>query len=557
MAQMQGVPVLILKEGTERARGRDARENNIMAVRALADAVRTSLGPRGQDKMLVDSLGDVTITNDGATILDEIEVQHPAAKMLVQVAKAQDAETGDGTTTAVVLCGELLKQAMGLISSGVHPTVIISGYRKAVDKASDVLNDMSIECTRDDRDKLLKVCNTSMASKLIAEAKDFLSPIAVDAVLQITEETSDGIVADIDHIKVEKKEGGSVRDTKLVRGVIIDKEIVHSEMPRRMSGARIALINASMEVEKTEMDAEIRITDPEQMKAFLDEEQRMLKKISDKVKTIGANVVFAQKGIDDKVQHYLAKENIIAVRRIKKSDMEALTRATGGRVVSSIDHLTEQDLGTCDLVEERKVGDDKMVFVEGCKDPKTVSVLIRGGTERVVDEAERAFHDAVSVVRDAVEDGKIVAGGGAPEIEVASQLREFASSLKGREQIAVNKFSDAIEIIPKTLAENAGHDPIDVIVSLRSEHGSGNKNMGVEILSGKSKDMMKSGVLEPLRVKTHAIRSATEAASLILRIDDVIASKRSAAPPGGPGGPGMGGMPPGMGGMGGMPPGMM
>lgn len=554
MAQMQGVPVLILKEGTERARGRDARENNIMAVRALADAVRTSLGPRGQDKMLVDSLGDVTITNDGATILDEIEVQHPAAKMLVQVAKAQDSETGDGTTSAVVLCGEYLKQAQGLITSGVHPTVIISGYRKAVDKASEVLNNMAVDCPINARDKLLKVSDTSMASKLISEAKSFLSPIAVDAVLQITEENPDGIVADIDHIKVEKKEGGSVRETHLVRGVIIDKEIVHSEMPRAISGAKIALLNASMEVEKTEMDAEIRITNPEQMQSFLDEEQRMLKKISEKITEIGANVVFAQKGIDEKVQHYLAKDGILAVRRVKKSDMEALARATGGQVVSSIDHLTEKDLGSCETVEERKVGDDKMVFVEGCKDPKTVSVLIRGGTERVVDEAERAFHDAVSVVRDAVEDGKIVPGGGAPEVEVASQLREYASSLKGREQIAVNKFADAMEIIPKTLAENAGHDPIDVIVSLRAEHGSAKKTMGVDILTGKAKDMLKAGVIEPLRVKTHAIRSAAEAASLILRIDDVIASKRSAGPPGGPGGmpPGMGGMPPGMGGMPGM-----
>ncbi len=554
MAQMQGVPVLILKEGTERSRGRDARENNIMAVRALADAVRTSLGPRGQDKMLVDSLGDVTITNDGATILDEIEVQHPAAKMLVQVAKAQDSETGDGTTSAVVLCGEYLKQAQGLITSGIHPTVIISGYRKAVDKASEILNTMAIDCTMKDRDKLLKVSKTSMASKLIADAKDFLSPIAVDAVLQITEVYPDKIVADIDHIKVEKKEGGSILETRLIRGVIIDKEIVHSEMPRSVSKAKIALLNASMEVEKTEMDAEIRITNPEQMQSFLDEEQRMLRSISEKVKEVGANVVFAQKGIDDKVQHYLAKDGILAVRRVKKSDMEALARATGGQVVSSIDHLTPKDLGKCNIVEERKVGDDKMVFVEGCKDPKTVSVLIRGGTERVVDEAERAFHDSVSVIRDAIEDGKVVPGGGAPEVEVALRLREYASSLKGREQIAVNKFADAMEIIPKTLAENAGHDPIDVIVALRAEHGSAKKTMGVDVLTGKAKDMLKQGVIEPLRVKTHAIRSAAEAASLILRIDDVIASKRSAAPPGGPGGmpPGMGGMPPGMGGMPGM-----
>lgn len=552
MAQLQGVPVLILKEGTERARGRDARHNNIMAVRALSDVIRTSLGPRGQDKMLVDSLGDVTITNDGATILDEIEVQHPAAKMLVQVAKAQDAETGDGTTTAVVLCGELLKQAQGLIESGIHPTVIIAGYRKAVEKAEEILGGLAIECTMEDRRKLLQVVMTSMASKLIAEAKDFLAPIAVDAVLQITEITERGIIADIDNVKVEKKEGGSIQDTHLVRGIIIDKEVVHSEMPTRVKGAKIALINASMEVEKTEMDAEIRISDPEQMKAFLDEETRMLKSIAETIKGVGANVVFCQKGIDDKVQHYLAKENILAVRRIKKSDIEALARATGGRIVSSIDHLTQQDLGECDVVEERKVGEDKMVFVEGCKDPKAVSVLIRGGTERVVDEAERAFHDAVCVVRDAIEDGKIVPGGGAPEVRVASGLREYAASLKGREQIAVNKFANAIEIIPKTLAENAGHDPIDIIVALRAEHGAGKFLMGVDVFAGKTKDMVKAGVLEPLRVKIHAIRSATEVAALILRIDDVIAAKRSAAPAGPPGGmPGMGGMPPGM------PPGMM
>ncbi len=552
MAQLQGVPVLILKEGTERARGRDARHNNIMAVRALSDAIRTSLGPRGQDKMLVDSLGDVTITNDGATILDEIEVQHPAAKMLVQVAKAQDEETGDGTTSAVVLCGELLKQAQGLIESGVHPTVIIGGYRKAVEKAEEILGELAIDCTPENRKQLLQVVMTSMASKLIIEAKDFLAPLAVDAVLQISEETERGIRADIENVKVEKKEGGSISDTQLVRGVIIDKEVVHPEMPTRIKGAKIALINASMEVEKTEMDAEIRISDPEQMKAFLDEETRMLKSFSEKIKEIGANAVFCQKGIDDKVQHYLAKSNILAVRRIKKSDIEALARATGGRIVSSIDHLTEQDLGECGRVEERKIGDDKMVFVEDCKDPKSVSVLIRGGTERVVDEAERAFHDAICVVRDAIEDGKIVPGGGAPEVRVASGLREYAASLKGREQIAVNRFADAIEIIPKTLAENAGHDPIDIIVALRAEHGAGKFLMGVDVLAGKTKDMVKVGVLEPLRVKIHAIRSATEAASLILRIDDVIASRRSAGPAGPPGGmPGMGGMPPGM------PPGMM
>jgi len=548
MAQLQGVPVLILKEGTERATGRDARRNNIMAARALAEAVRTSLGPRGQDKMLVDSLGDVTITNDGAAILDEIEVQHPAAKMLVQVAKAQDDEVGDGTTTAVILCGELLKQGQGLLASGIHPTVIISGYRKAVEKASEVLEGMSIPVTREDLDKLLRVCETSMASKLVSEAKDFLAKIAVDAVLQIAEEKDGRIVADIDHIKVEKKQGGAIRDTQLVRGMVIDKEIVHAEMPKRVANARIALINASMEVEKTEMDAEIRITDPEQMKAFLDEEVRMLRRIAEKIKSVGANVVFCQKGIDEKVQHYLAKEGIAAVRRIKKSDMEALARATGGRIVSSIEHLSEKDLGECELVEERKVGEDKMVFVEGCKDPKSVSVLIRGGTERVVDEAERAFHDAICVVRDAIEDGKIVPGGGAPEVEVAIRLRDYADTLKGREQIAVRKFAEAVEIIPKTLAENAGHDPIDIMVELRSEHGSGKTSMGVNVFTGKPSDMLEAGVVEPLRVKTQALRSAMEAAALILRIDDVIAAKRSEPKETGKGGGGgPGGMPPGMG----------
>ena len=556
MSQLSGVPVLILKEGTERSRGQDARHQNIMAIRALADAIRSSLGPRGQDKMLVDSLGDVTITNDGATILDEIEVQHPAAKMLVQVAKAQDAEVGDGTTTAVILCGELLKQAQKMLELNIHSSVIISGYRKAVDKAEEVLENMSVPCSIDDREKLLQVVNTSMASKLVYSEVDTLGPIAVDAVLQIAEKTTKGIVADIDHIKVEKKEGGSIDETQLIRGIIIDKEVVHSEMPTVVKGAKIALLNASLEVEKTEMDAEIRITDPEQMKAFLEEEARMLKNIADKVKETGANVVFCQKGIDDKVQHYLAKEGILAVRRIKKSDMEALARATGGRIVSSVLHLSAKDLGECGIVEERKVGDDKMVFVEECSDPKSVCILLRGGTERVVDESERAFRDAICVVRDAIEDGKVVPGGGAPEIEVATRLREFGRSLKGRDQIAVRKFADAVEIIPKTLAENAGHDPIDIIVELRSDHGANKTNMGIDVFAGKTQDMLQAGVIEPLRVKTHALRSATEAAALILRIDDVIASKRSAAPPGGPGGmpPGMGGMPPGMGGM---PPGMM
>ncbi len=548
MSQLQGVPVLILKEGTERSRGRDARHNNIMAIRALADAIRSSLGPRGQDKMLVDSLGDVTITNDGATILDEIEVQHPAAKMLVQVAKAQDAEVGDGTTTAVILCGELLKQAQDMLELNIHSSVIISGYRKAVEKADEVLESMSVPCSMDDREKLLQIVNTSMASKLVFSEVDTLGPIAVDAVLQIAEKTPKGIIADTDHIKVEKKEGGSLDETQLIRGLIIDKEVVHSEMPTRVQGAKIALLNASLEVEKTEIDAEIRITDPEQMKAFLEEEARMLKNIADKIREAGANVVFCQKGIDDKVQHYLAQAGVLAVRRIKKSDMEALARATGGRIVSSVLHLSAQDLGKCGLVEERKVGDDKMVFVVDCADPKSVCILLRGGTERVVDESERAFRDAICVVRDAIEDGKVVPGGGAPEIEVATRLREFARSLKGRDQIAVRKFADAVEIVPKTLAENAGHDPIDIIVELRSDHGANKTNIGVDVFAGKTMDMLEAGVIEPLRVKTHALRSATEAAALILRIDDVIASKRSEAPPGGPGGmpPGMGGMPPGM-----------
>ncbi|MFX1473979.1 MAG: thermosome subunit beta [Promethearchaeota archaeon] len=548
MSQLQGVPVLILKEGTERSRGRDARHNNIMAIRALADAIRSSLGPRGQDKMLVDSLGDVTITNDGATILDEIEVQHPAAKMLVQVAKAQDAEVGDGTTTAVILCGELLKQAQDMLELNIHSSVIISGYRKAVEKADEVLESMSVPCSMDDREKLLQIVNTSMASKLVFSEVDTLAPIAVDAVLQIAEKTPKGIIADTDHIKVEKKEGGSLDETQLIRGLIIDKEVVHSEMPTRVQGAKIALLNASLEVEKTEIDAEIRITDPEQMKAFLEEEARMLKNIADKIREAGANVVFCQKGIDDKVQHYLAQAGVLAVRRIKKSDMEALARATGGRIVSSVLHLSAQDLGKCGLVEERKVGDDKMVFVVDCADPKSVCILLRGGTERVVDESERAFRDAICVVRDAIEDGKVVPGGGAPEIEVATRLREFARSLKGRDQIAVRKFADAVEIVPKTLAENAGHDPIDIIVELRSDHGANKTNIGVDVFAGKTMDMLEAGVIEPLRVKTHALRSATEAAALILRIDDVIASKRSEAPPGGPGGmpPGMGGMPPGM-----------
>ena len=522
-----GQPVLILKEGTARRRGRDAQRNNIMAARIVAEVLKSTLGPRGMDKMLIDSLGDITITNDGAAILDDVEVEHPAAKMMVEVAKTQDDEVGDGTTTAVILAGELLRKAEELLNQNIHPTVIVGGYRKAVQRAVEALNKVGITVDLDDRETLKKVAMTSMASKAVGVAREHLAEIAIDAVKQIAEQRGERKIADIDNVQIIKKEGKSLFDTQLVRGIIVDKEVVHPGMPKRIENAKIALLDCPLEVEKTEFNAEIRIRDPAQMKAFLDKETRMLKEMVEKIKTSGAKVLFCQKGIDDMAQHFLAKEGIMATRRVKQSDMEKLARATGGKVTTNLDDLKSEDLGKAGTVEERKVGEDKMVFVEKCKDPRSVAVLIRAGLERMVDEAERAMNDALSVVADVIEYNKIVAGGGAIEAEIAKTLRPYATKVGGREQLAVEAFADSIEIVPKTLAENAGLEPIDILVGLRSAHEKKKGHlMGVNVFTGKIVDMYKNGVIEPLRVKEQAMKSATEVASMILRIDDVIAATK-------------------------------
>ncbi|MDH5783400.1 MAG: thermosome subunit beta [Candidatus Bathyarchaeota archaeon] len=531
-----GQPILILKEGTARTRGRDAQRNNIMAARIIAEVLRSTLGPRGMDKMLIDSLGDITITNDGAAILDEVEVQHPAAKMMVEVAKTQDDMVGDGTTTAVVLAGELLRRAEELLDQNIHPTVIVSGYRKAANTAIKTLNKIGIAVDLKDRETLKKVATTAMASKAVGAAKEHLAEIAIDAVTQITERRGDKNVADIDQVQIIKKEGKSLFDTQLVRGMIIDKEVVHPGMPKRVKNAKIALLDCPLEIEKTEFNAEIRIRDPTQMKAFLDQENRMLKEMVGKIKASGANIVFCQKGVDDMAQHFLAKEGILAARRVKQSDMEKLGRATGGRVVTHLDDLKPKDLGKAGLAEERKVGEDKMIFVENCKNPKSVAILIRAGLERMVDEAERAMNDALSVISDVIEYNKVVAGGGAIESEIAKHLRDYAPKVGGREQLAVEAFAEAVEIVPKTLAENAGLEPIDILVGLRAAHEKTRGHlMGVNVFTGKIIDMYKNGVIEPESVKEQALKSAAEAASMILRIDDVIAStKPKEAKPGGP-----------------------
>jgi thermosome len=536
-----GQPVLILKEGTSRSRGKEAQRNNIMAARVIGEVLKTTLGPRGMDKMLIDSLGDITITNDGAAILNEIDVEHPAAKMMVEIAKTQDDMVGDGTTTAVVLASELLKKAEELLDQNIHPTILVSGYRKAAQKAIEIIGKTAVPVNIEDRKTLLKVALTSMGSKAVGAAKEHFAEIAIDAVKQITEQRGDKKLADIDNIQLIKKTGKSLLETQLVRGIIVDKETVHPEMPKKKENAEIALLDSALEIEKTEMSAEIRIRDPSQMKAFLDQESSMLEKMASKIKASGADVVFCQKGIDDMVQHFLAKEGIIAARRIKESDMEKLARATGGKIVSNLDDLKAQDLGRAGLVEERKIGDDKMIFVEKCKDPHSVAILIRAGLERMVDEAERAMTDALSVVSDVIENSKIVAGGGAVEIEVAKELRKYATKVGGREQLAIEAFADAMEVIPRALAENAGLEPIDVLVELRSAHDKEDgKYKGVNVFNGKVENSLENGVIEPVVVKEQAIKSAAESAAMILRIDDVIAAtKPKAGGPGGgmPGGP--------------------
>jgi thermosome len=535
-SQLGGAQILVLPEKFSRYMGRDAQRMNITAARIIAEAVRTTLGPRGMDKMLVDNMGDVVITNDGVTILKEMDVEHPAAKMMVEIAKTQEDEVGDGTTTAVVLAGELLKKAEDLLDQDIHATVIATGYRRAAKKAQEILDRMAIKVSRDDEKILKQITITSMSSKGTEAKGEALAELCVRAIRQIVEEENGKLVADIDNIKVEKKSGGSSADSQLIRGILIDKERVHSGMPKRVEKAKIALLNCALEIEKTETDAKINITDPEQLRAFLAEEERMLREMVDQIKKSGANVVMCQKGIDDISQHFLAKAGIFAVRRVKESDMEKLARATGGKAVMNIKELYADDLGHAELVEERKVAGDEMTFVEGCKDPKAVSLLVRGGTEHVVDEVERAVHDGICVVSAAIEDGKMVAGGGAPEVELARQLREYAETVGGREALAINAFADAMEIIPRTLAENAGLDPIDILVQLRAAHEKANGEVvGLDVFSGKITDTSKLGIVEPLRVKTQAIKSASEAAEMILRIDDVIAAGKLEKGPPGPG----------------------
>ena len=546
-AQAGGVPVLILREGSGRSGGRDAQRNNIMAARTIAEAVKSSLGPKGMDKMMVDSSGDVIITSDGRTILDKMDIEHPAAKMMVEVAKTQDAEVGDGTTTSVILAGELLGKAEELIDKGVHPTVIVEGYIKAADKALETLENIAISVKPKDKAFLKKVAATSMASKLVSANKEQLADIAVGAILSVVQKAGENYLVDLDDIMVEKKPGESMSETRLIEGLVLDKEVVHSGMPKRVEKAKIALLESALEIKKTEFDAKINIELPEQMDSFLREEESMLKAMVEKIVAAGANVVICQKGIDDMVQHFLARKGVLAVQRVKESDMKKLGMATSGKPVTNLEGLSKSDLGFAELVEERKIGDDKMTFIEGCKNPRSVSILIRGSDKRFLEEAERSIHDALCVVRDVVQVSKIVAGGGAPEMEVARALRDYAETLPGREQLAVRSFGEAMEIVPLALGENAGLDPVDLLLELRTRHEKGEKWAGVDVFEGKIKDMSKLEVYEPLAVKKQTIKSATEAATMILRVDDVISSGRMKAPsmpPGGMPGGGYGGMPP-------------
>jgi len=549
-ATRSNMPVVLLKDGASETKGREAQKNNIAASKIIAEIVQSSLGPRGMDKMLVDSLGDVTITNDGATILKEIDVQHPAAKMLVEISKTTDNEVGDGTTSVVVLAGALLEQAESLINQDVHPTIIVDGYRKAAKKAKQFLQDITDVVNPNDKSILQKIAKTSMQTKLVRKDSSQLAELVVKAVTAVAEKDGDNFVVDDDDIKVEKKAGGSIKDCKIIQGIVLDKEIVHGGMPKEIKDAKIALINSALEINKTETDAKINITNPQQMKSFLDEENHMLKNMVDKVIASGATVVLCQKGLDDMVQHYFAKAGILAVRRVKESDLTKLAKATGARIVSNLDDLFEKDLGSAQIVEERKIEEDRWVFVEGCKHPKSVTLLLRAGSQRVVDEVERSVHDAIMVVKDVMEVPSIVAGGGAPETYTATKIRSWAKTLEGREQLAAEKFADALETIPLTLSENAGMDPIDTLATLRSRQIKGEKWTGIDVMKGRVGNMKSSDIIEPLSVKNQIISAAAEAACMILRIDDVIATAKSAGPP-----PGAeGGMPPGMGG--GMPPGM-
>ena len=540
---MGNTPILILKEGTKRDRGKDAQYNNIMAARAIADAVRSTLGPRGMDKMLVDTLGDVVITNDGVTILKEIDVDHPAAKMLVEVAKTQDTEAGDGTTTAVILSGELLKKATDLIDSNIHPTIIAGGYRIACTKAQEILDEVADEIDVKDEKTLKMIAETAMISKSVSGSREYLADLAVKAVSAVAEKVDNKWYVDTDNIQVVKKTGGSMEDSQFIQGIILDKDPVHPQMPRKIEDARIALLDVAIEVQKTEVDAKIEITDPSQMQAFLAEEENMLRNMVKAIKNAGANAVFCQKGIDDLAQHFLAKEKIMSLRRVKKSDIEKVAKATGAVVITKIEELTSDELGSAAMIEVRQMGEDDMTFVTGCKNPKAVSLLLRGGTEHVVAEIERSLDDAISVVAVAIEDGKTVTGGGSSAVEIAMRLREYAASIGGREQIAIDAYASALEVIPTALAENAGLDPIDVLINMRKAHKEGKVTAGLNVYTGKVVDMKDLKVIEPIRVGRQAINSATDAAVLILRIDDVIASRAYKTGEGGPGGMGdMGGM---------------
>ena len=527
-------PVLVLKESALQQKGKDAQKNNITAAKLVAELVKTSLGPRGLDKMLVDSLGDVTITNDGATILKEIDAQHPAAKMMVEVSKTIDTEVGDGTTSSVVIAGSMLEKAEKLLEKNIHSTVIIDGYQNAAAKALELLKGLAKKIQADDHESLTKIAKTSMQSKLISEDSVGLSKLVVDSILKIARKDGENYSVDLDNLKVEKKSGGSIDDTTLIKGIVLDKEIVHSGMPTKIEKAKIALVNTALEVEKTEMSAEIRISDPTQMQMFLEEENRMLKDMVEKLHQVGANVLICQKGIDDIAQHFLSKHGILAVRRVKESDMTKLTKATGGRITTNLDDITANDLGSADIVKQKKVESDKWVFIEGCRDPHSVTVLIRGGSQRVVDEVDRSIHDALMVVKDVIETPFIVAGGGSPEAYLSSQLKEWADTFDGREQLAIKQYAESLEAIPLTIAENAGMDPIDTIISLRAKQAGGKKSIGINAKEGKIGDMYSLDIVEPLVVKEQIIKSATETACMILRIDDVISISGGSAGPGGP-----------------------
>ena len=551
MTQLTGQPIFILPEGAQRMLGRDAQRSNISVAKAIANAIRSTLGPKGMDKMLVDDLGDVVITNDGATILQEMTVEHPAGKMMVEVAKTQDEEVGDGTTTAVVLAGELLKNAEDLLEKKIHPSVIIRGYGMAATKCLQTLEEKSQDVKFDDDELLKQMAMVAMTGKGAERAGPCFSGIAVQAVKQVADRDGDKVSIDSDYIKIEKKQGGDLIDTKLIKGIVIDKERVHPGMPKKLADVKIALLDSALEVKSTETDAEIRITSPDQLQAFLAQEETMLKDMVDKVTSSGAKVLFCQKGIDDMAQHFLSKEGVLAVRRVKKSDMEKLARATGASVVTNINDLVEGDLGVAGIVEERKIAGEDMVFVEKCKDPKAVTILVRGGTEHVVDEAERALVDAIGVVSSALEDKKVVIGGGSIEVALALALTDYAKTVGGREQLAISAFADALEVIPRTLAESAGMDSIDTLVGLRAKHEKGETNTGVDVMAAVISDMTVNHIFEPAKIKKQAITSASEVTEMILRIDDIIASS------GGGKGGAMPEMPPGgMGGMGGMP-GMM